>query len=129
MTIAIKAAYAILMMFAFPSSPSVTCINIKSWRPACKTAKDPMIHITMVNDSRVFSATKTAANVNKSESKKPMIWLIGYLLFALCSTYPTIPFKYTNVKIKIQTTSRKCQYKLIINVFLAVTGVNPLWIN
>ena len=44
----------------------------------------------------------------------------------------TIPIIYTAVKMKIHTTSKKCQYKLTINNFGALNLFNPrvaTWIN
>lgn len=44
----------------------------------------------------------------------------------------TIPIIYTAVKMKIQTTSKKCQYKLTINNFGALYLLSPriaTWIN
>ena len=44
----------------------------------------------------------------------------------------TIPIIYTAVKMKIQTTSKKCQYKLTINNLGALYESKPrvpIWIN
>src|SRR5699024_7763714 len=57
----------------------------------------------------------------------------AYCVFYNC-IHPlnTIPIIYTAVKMKIQTTSKKCQYKLTINNLCALSLFSPrmpTWIN
>ena len=82
-------------------------------------AKPKMIVTLAWNVILVYRVTKTAKSVSTIEAIKPTV------CFYDCIHPYTIPIIYTAVKMKTQTTSKKCQYKLTINNLGALYESKP----
>ena len=78
-----------------------------------------MIVVLAWNVMFVYRVTKTANNVKTIEAIKPTV------CFTIVFIRYTPSLSYTAVKMKIQTTSKKCQYKLTMNNLGALYLLRP----